>query len=254
MSESRADRGSRRAATLLLRVGAETRTARHVAGLTLERVAQVVGISASELSRIERGIAPWVDLDTLGRISTVVGLDLWVRLYPGAEPLRDAAHLALLDGFRSLLGPGLRIRAEVPIGDPRDLRAWDVVVVEDAGRRCGVELDTRLVDAQAQLRRVMIKRRDGDVDRVLMVIADTRANRLALRLAESLFVSDLSVDGDEIRSALADGRIPPRDGVLMVPFPARAKLGAARASRATATGARERPKLHTRCRPAAIVD
>lgn len=187
------------------------------AGLTLRQVGSSVGISASEVSRIERGRAPWVDLPTLCRLSAVVGLDLWVRTYPGGEPLRDLAHLALFNSFRDVIGPGLRLRAEVPIGDPRDLRAWDVVLGDAPAGECGVELDTRLLDAQEQLRRVMRKRRDSGVDRVLVVFADTRANRAALRAAMGLFAAEFSLDGREIRAALAAGRIPPRDGVLLIP-------------------------------------
>ena len=179
-----------------------------------------MGISASELSRVERGLAPWVDVPTLSRVSAVVGLDLWIRTYPGGEPLRDAAHPALLDAFRSVVAASMNLRMEVPIGDPRDLRAWDVVATEASGDACGVELDTRLVDAQDQLRRVTMKRHDGNVDRVLIVLSDTRSNRTALRAAAGLFQSEFSLDRDEILSALADGRIPPRDGVLLLPVKA----------------------------------
>lgn len=141
-----------------------------------------------------------------------------MRTYPGGEPLRDAAHLALFESFRTIVGPGLRVRAEVPIGDPRDLRAWDVVTGEAPDVECGVELDTRLIDAQDQLRRVMRKRRDSGIDRVLLVFADTRANRAALRAAMALIAADFSFDDREIRAALSAGRVPPRNGVLLLPL------------------------------------
>ena len=64
----------------------------------------------------------------------------------------------------------------------------------------------------------MRKRRDSGVDRVLVVFADTRANRAALRAAMGLFAAEFSLDGREIRAALAAGRIPPRDGVLLIPI------------------------------------
>jgi transcriptional regulator with XRE-family HTH domain len=254
MPESKAERGARRASALLQRTGVELRLGRHMAGLTLERVGDAVGVSASELSRIERGLAPWVDLGTLGRIANVVGLDLWVRVYPGGEPVRDAASPDLLNEFRGLLGPRLRLRAEVPIGDPRDLRAWDLAIIEDGGLTCGVELDTRLVDAQAQLRRMMLKRRDGEVDRVLWVIADTRANRQAVGLAANLFGADLSLDADEIRAALAAGRIPPRDGLILVPFPRSDGRARDRRCRPAATGDRTRRREARCCRVAARDD
>ena len=118
VAESRISRADRRARTIGERVGLELRQARLIAGLTLTQVAGAVRLSASEVSRIERGRATWVDVPTLARLAAVVGLDLWVRLYPGGEPLRDMAHLALTDAFRAMVGPGLIFRAEVPIGDP----------------------------------------------------------------------------------------------------------------------------------------
>ena len=33
-----------------------------------------------------------------------------------------------------------------------------------------------------------------------------------------LFAAEFSLDGREIRAALAAGRIPPRDGVLLIPI------------------------------------
>jgi len=228
MPESKVAKGTRLAHHLLLRIGRELRTARIVAGLTLRQAASAIGSSASEVSRIERGLAPWVDLPTLCRLSAVVGLDLWVRTYPGGEPVRDAAHLALFETFRSIVGPGLRIRAEVPIGDPRDQRAWDATIEDVAGIGCGIELDTRLIDAQDQLRRVMRKRRDSGIDRVLLVFADTRANRVALRAAMGLISAEFSLDDHAIRAALASGTIPPRNGVLLLPLEARHRRGGVR--------------------------
>lgn len=190
--------------------------ARLAAGLTLVQVGRGLGISRSEASRIERGEARWVDLATLSRFAAVVGLDLWVRTYPGCEPIRDIAHVRLTDAFRALVGPGLVIRAEVPIGDPRDLRAWDLTLTDRSLDRSGVELETRLVDGQDQLHRLERKRTDGDVSRILLVVADTRANRLAVRAASGLLSTVLSPDDREAREALAAGRIPPRDTLILV--------------------------------------
>jgi hypothetical protein len=64
----------------------------------------------------------------------------------------------------------------------------------------------------------MRKRRDSGIDRVLIVLADTRANRAALKAAMGLLVAEFSFDQREIKAALADGRIPPRDGVLLLPI------------------------------------
>lgn len=219
-----------------LRVGEELRMARMAAGLTLVQVGRALGISRSESSRIERGEAHWVDLATLNRFAAVVGLDLWVRTYPGGEPIRDIAHLRLTEAFRALVGPGLVVRAEVPIGDPRDLRAWDLTLTDLAFDRGGVELETRLVDAQDQIRRLERKRVDGDVSRILLVVADTRANRLAVRAAGGLLATVLSLDDREAREALARGQIPPRDTLMLVRVGGR-PVGRERATHRTSTAA-----------------
>jgi transcriptional regulator with XRE-family HTH domain len=154
MPESRVARADRRADAMLRRTGEELRTARLAAGSTMAEVGAAVGISSSEVSRIERGLARWVDLATLCRLAATTGLDLWMRTYPGGEPLRDIAHLRLGDAFVALVGPPLVVRSEVGIGDPRDLRAWDLTLTDPTGDGCGVELETRLSDAQAQHRRI----------------------------------------------------------------------------------------------------
>lgn len=216
MTDSRISRADRRADAMRVRIGGELRTARLGAALTLHQVCRAAGISRSEGSRIERGAAPWVDLTTLNRYAAVVGLDLWTRCYPGGEPLRDMAHLRLTDAFRTLLGPGLVVRAEVPIGDPRDLRAWDLTLTDRASAECGVELETRLVDAQEQLRRIMRKVTDSGLERVLLVISDTRANRAAIQVASGLFSTMFAIDDPGAYDALARGQVPPRNALLLV--------------------------------------
>jgi transcriptional regulator with XRE-family HTH domain len=212
-------RAVRRTEANLVRVGDELRTARLVAGLTLAQVARATGISTTELSRIDRGKAPWVTIASLNQFAAAVGLDLWTKAYPGGEPLRDIAHLRLTDAFRALLDPSLVVRAEVPIGDPRDLRAWDLTVTEVAGEECGIELETRVFDAQDQLRRLHRKIADGGLDRTLLVVADTPANRSAIQVASGLLSTTFAIDDRAAYSALAEGRIPPRDALILVRLP-----------------------------------
>lgn len=203
----------------MLRVGTELREARLAAGLSLRVTAAAAGMSKSALSRLERGQASAVSIRTLQRVASVVGFEMWLRLYPGPDALRDAGQASLEGGFRDLLGPGLRVAAEVPVGDARDLRAWDLVISGADGVRAGVELDTRLTDAQSYLRRVSLKRRDGDVDRVILVLADTRSNRAAVQamqaMIEGTFASGREATQDAI-TALAMGRVPESDVVLLV--------------------------------------
>ena len=68
----------------------------------------------------------------------------------------------------------LRWRTEVPLLIPGDLRAWDATIV-GPGFGVGVEAETRLRDLQAAARRTNLKQRDGELDHVILLVADTRA-------------------------------------------------------------------------------
>ena len=218
MPESHASRGARRGRRLLADLGAEIRHARLAAGLTLGEVAAAAGISAGELSRIERGLAPWLDVLVAARVCAVVGLDLSVRAYPGGDPLRDAAHVRMFAAFRELLGPALRIRGEVLIGDARDLRAWDATIASRVDA-AAAEFESRIGDAQALVRRIALKQRDSGVDRVLLVVLDTRLNRAALRLAGPLIESAFPLGDREVRRALAAGSVPAESGIVVLKLP-----------------------------------
>jgi transcriptional regulator with XRE-family HTH domain len=166
-------------------IGADLKTARRMAGRSQRDVGRAAGMSYSQVGRIERASLPTVSVHQLARFGAVVGLDVRVRGYPGREPLRDAAQLALLQRLRGRLSSSLSVRTEVPLPIDGDFRAWDAVIagfvpLADA---LHVEGETRLYDAQAQLRRIALKARDGGVDAVLLVVADTRANRAAVHAA-----------------------------------------------------------------------
>jgi transcriptional regulator with XRE-family HTH domain len=225
MPESLADRGSRRGRRLLLELGGEIRAARLAAGLSQTRVAGAAGVSAGELSRIERGLAPWLDVVTAARLGAVVGLDVVVRAFPGGDALRDAGQTRMLEAFRRLIGSGLVLRSEVPIGDLRDQRAWDATISRGSDRMevAAIEFESRLIDAQALVRRLNLKRRDGRIDRVIVVFLDRRANRRAIQAAESMLRAEFPLDGSAIRAALRSGRVPHASGILRLAVPIRGR-------------------------------
>lgn len=177
-----ADRGNELGLAGLRRIGSELRNARRDRGLSLTAAARAIGISASELSRIERATSPMVPHLTLARCAAVVGLDLASRLYPGGGVLRDAGHATLLADFRPNIHRSVRWATEVPLPIPGDLRGWDALVSTDSWRY-GVEAETAPRDAQALNRRLQLKARDGEVDGVLLVLRDSQANRVFLRAA-----------------------------------------------------------------------
>ena len=215
MPESHSSRGTRRGRRLLAELGVELRNARLSAGLSLAAVAAAGDVSPSELSRIERGLASWLDILVAARLCAIVGLDLAVRAYPGGEPLRDSAHARLTAAFRARLGTALHVRSEVPIGDGRDQRAWDQTLT-NRDDTAAVEFETRLIDAQALARRTALKSRDSGIDRVILVFADTRANRRAVASAEAVLHPLFPLDSATVLGALRAGRLPTHGGIIFL--------------------------------------
>ena len=189
--------------------------ARVGAGLSLTDVARAVSLSQSQVGRIERAKHPSVSVMQLVRLANVVGLDLSLRTYPNGSPFRDKAHLALIQRFRERLSPNLRVRTEVPIPIPGDLRAWDLVIL-GAGEPIGVEAETRLIDLQALERKVALKMRDGGIGRVVIVVAATRGNRLAVREAGTMLHASFPVAGRVGLRALAEGRDVGGSAVILI--------------------------------------
>lgn len=213
--ERRLDRGRRDASRSLTRVGDELREARLSAGLTQHQAGSAAGISSSELSRIEHGIAKRVPYESLVFLGSVLGLDVPLRTYPSGEPVRDAAQLALLARLRALLPASLRWRTEVPLAMPGDRRAWDAVI-ERSGWRVPVDAESRLRDVQACTRRVALKRRDDRSDVVILLVADTRHNRRVLRLAGPDLAAEFPIAGALAIASLRDGEKPMGSGIVLL--------------------------------------
>lgn len=205
--ERGADRGARLASRSLLAIGGDIRTARVGAGLSLHDVGRAVGLSYSQVGRIERGQHANASIAQVSRICGVVGLDLSARTYPGGAPLRDIAQIKLLERLRARLHANLRLDTEVPLPIDGDARAWDGVIV-GRGERSGVEAVTRLNDLQALLRRVALKRRDAGIDRVVLLLADTTTNRAAVRDAGALIRAAFPATARAALASLGAGRHP----------------------------------------------
>jgi transcriptional regulator with XRE-family HTH domain len=202
-----------RAATeLVLR---ELRAARLDRNLSGEAIARVVGISGAHYSRVERGLVGGLTIEQASILLTAVGLDLAVRVYPAGQPVRDAAHAALLGRLRSLLHRSLRALTEVPLPSPGDQRAWDIVVVGDAWRHA-FEAETRPRDLQALERRITLKMRDGGVDAVSLLLLDSRWNRDFVRAHRASLEEHFPVPGRRALELLRVGAVPGRGSVILL--------------------------------------
>jgi transcriptional regulator with XRE-family HTH domain len=211
------DRGSRQGQRLVRSIGEEFRTARVALGLSQRHVARAAHVSRSQYGRIEVGAVRHLSILTAARISAVLGLDLSARTYPSGRPIRDAAHAKRLGRLLDHVGPPLRSVTDVPLRrttDYPDQRAWDAVLTGD-GRRTAVELETRLHDIQALTRRIHLKQRDDTPDRLLVVVANTRANRRVVDEFGSLFADWPRLRTAAVLKDLRSGQHPATGLILL---------------------------------------
>ncbi|HET7830742.1 MAG TPA: helix-turn-helix transcriptional regulator, partial [Candidatus Limnocylindrales bacterium] len=207
--------GERLARRLQQQLGEEIRLARTGAGVPQRIAAEAAGMSHAQLGRIERGAIPRLTFDQACRAGMAVGLRIGARAYPVGDPVRDAGQLRLLERFVSLLPALARVDREAALPLPGDLRAWDALVSLD-GRRAGCEAETHLRDIQALERKLSAKLRDGGVDILLLVVSDTAYNRSVLADHRETLRALLPLDGLDIRRALRNGRLPARNGLILV--------------------------------------
>jgi hypothetical protein len=163
--------------------------------------------------RAERGLVPNASVRLLARIGSVVGLDVRIRAYLGADPIRDAPQARLLKRFFARLHPALKVRSEVPLPIQGDQRAWDASIVGFQTQTSqdpfqAVDAETVLHDIQALLRRLALKMRDGHVGSVLLVVADTRSNRAAAEAARDVLATTFPISSRRALAALSAGRHP----------------------------------------------
>lgn len=215
------ERRLERAAWLMRRdleeLGADLRGARLASGLTLRDVAAAMGVSAQTALRNERPrFPPGPSPDLLARHAAAVGMRARIKVYPEGGPLRDAAQIELMRRFRDRLPQAPRFEFEVPVSaQPGDMRAWDAVI-HLPGCRCAIEFVTRFHDCQAQLRAFQLKQRDGDVDRLIVVVKATHANRRALSAARDVIDAAFPAGTRTVMAALSAGRDPGANGMVLL--------------------------------------
>jgi len=215
----RRDAGAERARWLAQRFGQELRLARVAAGLTQRQLAVLAGVSQQRVSRAERGSRA-ISLDARCRMAAAAGHDLSLRLYPAESVrLRDSGQLALAQNIVDAAHDHWRAALEVPVavGDPR---AADLVLSRPDGA-IHVEIERLVVDVQAQLRAGQLKRESLAVRlqrpvRLVLAVADTRANRARLEPFADLFGRTLPLNSREVWAAIRAGVPLSADGILFV--------------------------------------
>lgn len=190
------------------------RQARLQGGLTIKTVAAAIGASPSVVLRTEQGIDPGPRPLVLARHAAAVGMRARILLYPHGTPLRDAGHLALIARFKERIGRAGRWAFEVPVGQS-DMRALDAVVTV-ASSRCGIEFFTRFSDCQAQLRLVHQKQLDASLERMVVVVSATHANRRAVQAAREVIEVAFPLSSRAVLAALAAGTVPDANGIAFL--------------------------------------
>lgn len=211
------DRGSRRGTHWLTMLGAEYRIARLTAGASQREVARAARLSRSPYQRIEHAADPNLTVMDACRLAAVLGLDVYIRVYPAGQPMRDAGQARRLNALLSNVATPLRHRTEVPL--PRseerpEYRAWDAVI-QGRGERTCVELETRLYDVQSQVRSVRLKLRDDPPDHFLLVVANARTNRRVIAEFPELFADLPRLRTANVLAALRRGEHPASGLILL---------------------------------------
>ena len=219
MSRRRAvvQRGHERGVALVEHVVREFHLARIDHAVSQQDVGDAIGVDRSWVSRRESGALDPGEL-TIVRASemlAVVGLDLAGRVYPAAGPLRDGAHLGVLERLRGRVHPRLGWGTEVLFPGIGELRAWDAKIT---GRdwRTGVECEMHPADLQAAERRLHRRKRDGDVDSVILLMPDTAYVRRLVREHADELLERFPVPGRVALQRLSAGSFPGGDSVIIV--------------------------------------
>lgn len=200
------------------KAGDDLRESRLRSGLTLAEVGDVVGVSPATILRTERAMGPGPRLEQLARHAHAVGLRARVLLYPADDPIHDAPQVRLLRDFRTEIGTAVTMDLERPvvtIPGSGDRRAFDAVIRLPTCD-CGVECYTRFHDCQAQLREARLKQRDAQLQRLIIVVRASHANRRAVAAAADLIAINFPLGSRTVLAALRAGRDPGANGIVFI--------------------------------------
>jgi transcriptional regulator with XRE-family HTH domain len=210
------EQAQRRARRLVVSLADDIHEARLASGVRQADVARAVGWSISKVARMERGDPPNPSLEELAVLAACVGLHVSAQTYPAGSLLRDQRQVRLINEFVARVRPGRwELRTEAPVGDPRDHRAVDLVLRRDAVI-IAVEAVSRLRDAQAQLRPLMLKAQAIRATRLVLLVAATAGNRRAIAEAGEALRASLPLGTQRTLGSLRSGRDPGANGIVLL--------------------------------------
>ena len=158
----------------------ELRTARLVAGLSQTALARELDLDPSNVWRLEADRLGDIGVVRLAEIASLLGFEISLGLHPVGDPIRDKGQLACAQRFDQMLSARWRVTDETLLPGAGEQRAWDKLLrLIGETPRClvGADIESRVWDVQAIVRRTRARERDGQVDHILIVLADTAHNR-----------------------------------------------------------------------------
>ena len=197
----------------------ELRQARIEAGVSQATVARALGIDQSNVWRLEAAQIEEVTVTRLAEMASVLGLELSMGLHPIGDPIRDKGQQALAGRFESPLSPRWQVTSETLLPTPGDLRAWDKLLRlrdEVPPYLVGVDLETRIRDMQALVRRTRLRERDGHVDAILLVLSDSATNRRLVDELRTMLGPSYASSSRSLLGALRRGVRLEGSGVILV--------------------------------------
>jgi len=212
--EGPAARGRRRGREISHKLLAEVRNARVGADVSGRAVAARLGWSEARYRRFESGRRQ-ATIGDMAAVGAVLGLDFTAHFYPSGKPIRDKGHQALIGRFRAILAAAWQVAAEMSLPAAGDSRSWDLGL-RLVSQRVGVEAETAIRDVQRLVRRMRDRERDGGMDAIVLVLADTRSNRSLLPELREALGPEFATSPRAVLRALREGRPVPGSGVILL--------------------------------------
>jgi hypothetical protein len=197
----------------------ELEIAREGAGLSCGSIARALGVSKSSAARLLSNGLQDPGVIALSETASVLGFEISLGLHPVGDGLRDKGQLTVGKRLDALLSQRWRVTDETLLPGAGELRAWDKLLrlVGTSPRHLvGVDIETRVRDVQALTRRTRVRERDGHVDAILIVLADTATNRRLASELRAALGSDYATSPRVILGALRLGQPLVGSGVILV--------------------------------------
>ncbi len=213
--EAPGQRGRRRGLELQAKLLSELRQARITADISQREMAARLGWSQAEYWRFENNRVANLAMPDIGAAAALLGFDLSSALHPAGDAIADRGQQSAIARLRGMIGTQWKVFAEALLPGPGDKRSWDLLL-RLGNQIVGIEVETKVRDIQALVRKIRARQRDGGTDEIVLVLADTRTNRrLVTQLREALG-PQFATPPSGIRAALQAGRPVPGSGVLLI--------------------------------------